>query len=107
MVFAAAYLALCSIVYGQKPPKAKITASQANQIAVKKFHGKVEGKTPLENEEGKWQYGVMVRTGKTLREVMVNAMTGKIDNVEVTTKAKEAAEAKADAAKSKTKDKHK
>ena|SRR5437016_3307298 len=84
-----------------KAPKTKITAEQANAIALKKFPGKVEGKTPLENEEGKWQYGVMVRSGKKLREVMVNAMTGKIDSVEVTTKAKEAAEKKADVAKAK------
>ena len=55
----------------------------------------------LENEEGKWQYGVMVRSGKTLREVMVNAMTGKIDSVEVTTAEKERAEKKADADKAK------
>lgn len=70
-------------------PVVKVTASGANKIALKKFGGKVVGKTPLENEEGKWQYGVMVSSGKTLREVMVNAMTGKIDSVEVTTKATE------------------
>ncbi len=83
------------------PPKVKITAAQANEIALKKYHGKIVGNTPLENEEGKWQYGVMVRSGKTLREVMVNAMTGKIDSVEVTTEAKESAEKKADEAKAK------
>ena len=66
---------------------------------------KVVGKTKLENEEGKWQYGVLVQTGKTLREVMVNARTGKIDSVEITTKAKEKTEEKADAAKAKKKSK--
>src|SRR5437870_10877257 len=87
-------------LFGQtKTLKPKITAEQANAIAVKKYHGKVVGKTKLENEEGKWQYGVLVRSGKTLREVMVNAKTGKIDNVEVTTATKEKAEEKADAAK--------
>src|SRR5947207_13644350 len=86
-----------------KAPKTKITAEQANAIALKKFPGKVEGKTPLENEEGKWQYGVMVRSGKKLREVMVDANTGKIASVEVTTPKEEEREARADAAKAKKK----
>lgn len=78
---------------------AKITAKQAESIVLKQYPGKIVEKTKLENEEGVWQYGVMVRSGKTLREVMVNAKTGKIDNVEVTTSSKEKAETKADAAK--------
>lgn len=78
---------------------AKITAKQAESIVLKRYPGKIVEKTKLENEEGIWQYGVMVRSGKTLREVMVNAATGKIDNVEVTTSSKEKVEAKADAAK--------
>jgi len=84
-----------------KPPRVKISTAQARAIALKKYHGKVTGKTPLENEEGKWQYGVLVKSGKTLREVMVNAMTGRIDSVEVTTEAREKAEEKADLAKAK------
>ncbi len=87
--------------FAAKPPKVKVSASQANHIALKKFPGKIVGKTALENEEGKWQYGVLVRSGKTLREVMVNAKTGKIDSVEVTTDAKENAEKIEDAAKAK------
>jgi len=71
---------------------AKITSAQARKIALAKYPGKVVGKVELENEEGTWQYSVMVRSGKKLREVMVNAKTGKIDNVEVTTAAKEAKE---------------
>ncbi len=82
---------------------AKITVEQARAAALKKFPGKVVGKTPLENEEGTWQYGVMVQSGKMLREVMVNAKTGKIDSVEVTTASKEGAEAKAEAAQAKPK----
>ena len=62
----------------------------------------MEGKINLEDEEGSWQYAVNIRSGKTLREVMVNAMTGKIANVEVTTNAEEAREQKAEAAKMKT-----
>lgn len=82
----------------QTRPNPKYTVAQAQKIALKKYPGKLVAKTELENEEGKWQYAVMIRSGKTLREVMVNAMTGKIDHAEVTTEAKEAAEKKADAA---------
>jgi len=79
-------------------PHASITAKQAEAIVLGKFPGKIVEKTKLENEEGVWQYGVMVKSGKTLREVMVNAKTGKIDNVEVTNTTKEKDEAKADVA---------
>jgi hypothetical protein len=73
-------------------PKARVSAERANAIALKRYPGRVTGKTKLENEEGVWQYGVMVQSGKTLREVMVNASTGKIDSVEITSKEKEAKE---------------
>jgi len=82
-------------------PKAKISVARANRIALHKYHGKIQGKTVLENEEGKWEYAVTVLSHKTLREVMVNAQTGKIDNVEVVTAGEEKAEAQADAAKAK------
>ncbi|MBV9468739.1 MAG: hypothetical protein JOZ57_05795, partial [Abitibacteriaceae bacterium] len=59
----------------------------------------VTKKTVLENEDGKWQYAVMIRSGKVLREVQVDANTGAIVDAEVTTEAKEAAEAKEDAKK--------
>lgn len=63
----------------QNHPKVRLTAAQANAIALKRFRGKVVGKTTLENDKGQWQYDVTVRSGKTLREIAVNAMTGKID----------------------------
>ena len=92
--------ALCPItsVYAQGH-HAKISAEQAKAAALKRYPGKVEGKIALENEEGSWQYAVNIRSGKKLREVMVNANTGKIANVEVTSKAEEAREQKAEAAK--------
>ncbi len=70
----------------------KISAAQAQAIALKKFPGKVMQKTTLENEEGKWQYSVMVKSDKTLREIMVGAHSGKIEDVEVTTASKEGRE---------------
>lgn len=81
---------------------ARISASQAEKIALAKYPGKIVEKTKLENEEGVWQYSVMIQSGKTLREVMVNAKTGKIDNVEVTTTSKEKTEAQNEAAKEKS-----
>lgn len=85
---------------------AKITAAQAEAAALHKFPGKVVENAKLENEEGVWQYGVMVRSGQTLREIMVNAKSGKIDSVEVTTAAKEGIEAKADASQGKSQEKN-
>ena len=85
------------------PSSAKITATQAEKIALKKFPGKIVEKTKIENEEGVWQYAVMVKSGKTLREVMINVQTGKIVKVEVTTAAGE----KDEAAKEKAKEKGK
>ena len=83
-------------------PHFTITQAKANTIVLKRFaHGVIVGKTKLENEEGTWQYGVMVRKGKLLREVMVNAKTGHIDRVEVTNAAKENGEALVDAAQAK------
>jgi len=74
----------------------KISAAKARAIALKKYPGKVEGKVALENEDGKMEYSVNVKSGKKLREIMVDANTGKIANVEVTTKAEEAKEAAAE-----------
>lgn len=70
----------------------KISPARAEKIAIAKYKGKLAGKTELENEDGKWQYAVMVKSGKTTREVMVDANTGKIANVEVVTAAEEAKE---------------
>ena len=80
-------------------PKTKLSAAQAEAVALKKYKGgKIQGKTPLENEEGKWQYGVMVKADGKMHEVMVDANTGKIASEEVVTAKEEAAEKKAEAA---------
>lgn len=82
----------------QAAPHAKIGVARANAIVLKRFPGKLTAKTTLENEEGTWQYGVMVRSGRTLREVMVDAGSGKIANIEATTAGKEKVEAAQEAA---------
>jgi uncharacterized membrane protein YkoI len=63
----ASTVAVAAISLAQKP-HAKITANRAEKVAVAKYHGKVSGKTELENEDGKWQYAVMVKSGKKLRD---------------------------------------
>lgn len=73
-----------------------VGAARAGKSALAKYHGKVVGKIALENEDGKMQYSVNVLSGKTMREVMVDARSGKIASVEVTTKAEEAKEAAAE-----------
>lgn len=82
--------------------KTKITAAQARSVTLRKYPGRVVGKPVLEKEEGKWQYAVMVQSGRTLREVMVGAYSGKIEDVEITTAAKEQVEKKAEEAAAKT-----
>jgi uncharacterized membrane protein YkoI len=88
----ASTLVLAGISFGQGV-HAKIGAGQAKKVALAKYRGTVVGKVPLENEDGSWQYAVTIRSGKLLREVMVDAMTGKIANVEITTAREEAREA--------------
>ncbi len=92
----AAMIASVTASFAQKPHP-KIATARAEKIALAKYHGKLAGKTELENEDGKWQYAVMVKTGKTMREVMVDAMSGKIVNTEVVTAAEEAREKAAEA----------
>lgn len=85
----------------------KITATKARKIALAKVHGKIQGTPKLENEDGVWQYAVIVVQGKTMKEIGVNADTGKITAVETVTAAEEAKEAKEDAMKAKGKGKKK
>ncbi len=90
-------VALTIAAFAFPGPHAKISASQAQRAALRKYHGTVVGKVALENEDGKWEYSVNVRSGHTLREVMVDAHTGWIASVEVTTAREEAREAAAEA----------
>ena len=79
-------------------PKVKFSAVQAQGAALMKYPGgKVQGKPELENEEGKWQYAVMVKAAGRLHEVMVGANSGKIESEETVTPKEEAAEKRAEA----------
>jgi len=83
----------------RQTPKMKYSASQAEAAVLKKYKsGKVQGKSALEKEDGKWQYAVMVKVGGKMHEVMVDANTGKIASEETVTAKEEAAEKKAEEA---------
>ncbi len=103
IVTIAALAVSATVAFGQKN-HARIPASRAERVALAKYHGKLAGKTELENEDGKWQYAVMVKSGHKLREVMVDAKTGRIANVEVVTPQEEAREKAAEAKHKKHKD---
>lgn len=79
----------------------KITKEQAQEIALKRAPGTVEG-GELEREHGKLVYSFDIRNSKgTIDEVQVSGITGKIVRVEHETKAQEKAEKRQDEKKAK------
>ena len=77
--------------------KPKITMAQARATALKKAPGKVKSEE-LENEHGKLIYSFDIATSaKSITEVNVDALNGKIVAVQHETPAKEAAEKKQEA----------
>lgn len=64
---------------------------QAMKIATNAVHGKALMAT-YAFEEGHWIYDVIVAKGKTLKEVEINAVTGKMDPPETVTPEDEAKE---------------
>lgn len=86
-------------IHAGQTPKTKFSASQAEVATLKKYKGgKIQGKSALEHEDGKWQYAVIVKVGGKMHEVMVDANTGKIASEETVTPKEEAAEKKAEEA---------
>jgi hypothetical protein len=80
-----------------KPPHTKITMAQARATALKTAPGTVKSEE-LENEKGKWIYSFDIATSKSgVTEVNVDAMNGKVADVQHENAAKEAAEKKAEA----------
>jgi len=95
-VFAFATIVTCGAFAATtaKPPHTKITMAQARATALKKAPGTVKSEE-LENEKGKWIYSFDIATSKTgVTEVNVDAMNGKIVDVQHENAAKEAAEKK-------------
>ena len=79
----------------QPAPKCNISPVKAIEIA----HTKVKGRTLQANfefDEGKWVYGVMIVHEKTIEEVEIDPLTGKIGDVETVTPEGEAKEIRAE-----------
>ncbi|HET9028656.1 MAG TPA: PepSY domain-containing protein [Candidatus Aquilonibacter sp.] len=58
-------------------PQAKVTLAQARRTALAKEHGSIVDQE-LEKENGGLRYSFDVKVGKTMHEVGVDAVTGKI-----------------------------
>jgi hypothetical protein len=75
----------------QPAPRCNISPVKAIEIA----HSRVKGRTLQANfefDEGKWVYGVMIVHNKTIEEVEIDPLTGKIGDVETVTPEGEARE---------------
>ncbi len=78
------------------PPKARVSAQQAEAAAVRRIPGHALS-AKYEFEDGHWQYAVLVKDSKgQLYEAEVSAATGKVTATEKTSAAEEASEAAAD-----------
>lgn len=76
-------------------PTCKLSPVDAIKIAKTKIPGRTIQAT-FEFEDGKWVYGVMIVTGKSIKEVIVDASSGKIGDIESVTPNDEAKEIKAE-----------
>lgn len=79
----------------QPAPKAKVGPVEAIHSALEKVPG-VPFSATLEFDEGKWGYDVIVVHNHKASEIEVNAMTGKVGDVEDAVPADEASELKSD-----------
>lgn len=71
-----------------------IGMKRATHIAISRVHGTIKSKE-LEKEHGKWIYSFDIRTGKgKIKEVAVDAYSGKVISIVGETAADEAKEAK-------------
>ncbi len=80
-----AAISVAAVASGPKPRSAalfhhRITAKRAGAIAARKLHGEVAGKILPKADSA---YVVTVRNGTMLRRVLVNARTGKIQDVRI------------------------
>ncbi len=78
------------------PPKARVSARQAEAAAVRRIPGTALS-AKYEFEDGRWQYAVLVKDSKgQLYEAEVSAATGKVTATEKTSASEEASEAASD-----------
>ncbi len=80
--------------------KATISEATARATALEKVSGGTVKSSEIEEEKGLivWSYDITTKGSKNITEVLVNAMTGKIVEVQVETPADIAKEEKMDAA---------
>lgn len=76
-------------------PICSVSPVQAIKAAIDKVPGRPISAN-FEFDEGKWVYGVLIVTGHTIKEVTVNPLTGKAEDVETVTPDGEAREIKAE-----------
>jgi uncharacterized membrane protein YkoI len=89
----AAALLATSAMGAQKPDAHhRISPDHAAKVALHRFPGKLVKTPKLEHEDGKWQYEVLVKSHGKLKEIDVDARTGKIGDVETTSATEEARE---------------
>ena len=75
----------------REPVKGKIGPWDAMKLATGKVPGRAYNCT-YEFEDGHWQYAVFVVAGKTIKEVEIDPVTGKVGDVENVDPDKEAQE---------------
>ena len=75
----------------QLAKEAKITMKEARATALKEVAGKIK-EAELEREDGQLVYSFDIRTKEGIKEVQVDAITGKVLKVETETKEQEARE---------------
>jgi hypothetical protein len=101
------YLPFCALPLllvncASAPPTASISEAQARQTALAAVHGGTVRESELEREEGKdiWSFDIAQPGLKGVKEVAVDAHTGKVLEISVETEAQEKAEAAEEAKKS-------
>lgn len=97
----AAILCLASCSTPPSPSQARISEKYAETIALAQVGGGRIQSSELEREKGTlvWSFDISVPDSRNLREVLVDAQTGKVLSIETETPDQEAAEAAQDAKK--------
>ena len=97
----AAILCLASCSTPPRPSQARISEKEAEVVALAQVGGGSIQSSELEREKGSlvWSFDISVPDSQNLREVLVDAQTGKVVSIETETPAQEAAEAAKDAKK--------
>lgn len=94
MYLIVALILISSPVYAQKTVSKKISKKEAIKIALEEVKGGKVKSSELEKEEGKLVWSFDIKLGKEIKEVWVDAYSGKVIKTEVESAAKEKDEEK-------------